>query len=169
MGLLDQISGPVHRRERGVGEQVVFHGLQPLCDLWRGLGELVDDRAQLGAGGRAVGLDEDGRDQRGDHLPLAVAGDREQVALGVDSAALPAGVLDDAADRRTQPGVRVADDEADAVQAAVDQVAEELGPERLVLAVADVHARIPRCPSARQPVAITTALETTWPCSRTWT
>jgi hypothetical protein len=36
--------------------------------------------------------------------------------------------------------VRVADDEADAVEAAVDQPAEELGPEGLILGVADIDA-----------------------------
>ena len=102
--------------------------------------ELVDDGAQLGAGGVAVGLDKDRGDQRRDHLPLAVAGDGAQVAFGVHPAALPAGVLQHAADRRAQPGVRIRDDEADAVQAAVDQAAEELGPEGLVLRVANVHA-----------------------------
>jgi len=63
---------------------------------------------------------------------------REQVALGMYPTSLPAGVLQDPADRRAQPGVRVTDHQPHAAKAAVNQVAEELGPEGLVLAVAHV-------------------------------
>ena len=45
---------------------------------------------------------------------------------------------EDLGDRRLQPGVRVADGELHADQAAGDQASEELGPERLGLGLADV-------------------------------
>ena len=56
----------------------------------------------------------------------------------MDPASLPAGALEHAADRSTQASVSIADDEPDAVESAVLEVAEELGPERLALRVADV-------------------------------
>ena len=64
----------------------------------------------------------------------------EQVAHRVDTAALPCGTLEAAADRFDQPGVRVGDDETHTGQAAVGQRCEELAPERLVLGVADIEA-----------------------------
>ena len=141
IGLFDQIFDQCAAGNAGVGEHVVLHRLEPLGDRRRVGGELVDDGAQLGAGGVGVGLGEHGADQRGDHRPLAVVGGGEQVAHRVDAAALPGGALEAAGDRLGQPGVGVGDHQLDAGQAAVDEAGEELAPERLVLRVADIDAR----------------------------
>ena len=65
----------------------------------------------------------------------------EHVAHEVDPAALPGRALQDRADGVDQAAVGVGDDQLDAVQAAVAQVAQELGPELLGLAVADLRSR----------------------------
>src|ERR1044072_8602570 len=54
----------------------------------------------------------------------------------VNSAALPGGAEHDGADRGDQAGMGIRDDQAHPGQAAGTQGAQELGPERLVLAVA---------------------------------
>lgn len=72
---------------------------ESLGDLRRDLRQLGDDQAQLGGGALAVGLGEDGPDQRGDDLALIVAGHRQQVACRMHPAALSAGTLQDLADR----------------------------------------------------------------------
>lgn len=67
-----------------------------------------------------------------------MAGHGEQVAHGMDPAALPGGALQNATDRGFQAGVGVGDHQPYTAQAAVLEVAQEFGPERLVLGVADV-------------------------------
>lgn len=62
----------------------------------------------------------------------------EHVAHRVDSAALPAGTSELAADRGDEASVGVGDDELHALETALVEVARELGPERLVLRVAQV-------------------------------
>ncbi len=57
----------------------------------------------------------------------------------MDPAALPGGALEAAADRFDESGVGVGDHQADAGEAAVGEVGEELAPERLVLGVADIE------------------------------
>jgi len=64
----------------------------------------------------------------------------EQVAGVVDAASLPGGAGHGLADRGAQPGVGVGDHEADTAQPPGAQRPQESGPERLVFAVADVHA-----------------------------
>jgi hypothetical protein len=54
---------------------------------------------------------------------------------------LPGRALQYRCDGVDQPSVLVADDQLDAVQAALAQVAQELGPERLGLAVPDRAAQ----------------------------
>ena len=85
---------------------------------------------------RVLGV-EDRPDQRRQQPVLVLARVPEAVAQEVDGAALPA-AAEDLRDRRLQPGVRVADRELDAGQAALDEASEELGPERLGLGLADV-------------------------------
>ncbi len=68
---------------------------------------------------------------------LIAPGMAETVAQEVHGAALPATAQDLRA-RGLQAGVRVADGELDADQAALDQSSEERGPERLGLGLADV-------------------------------
>jgi hypothetical protein len=72
---------------------------------------------------------------------LVLAGLPETVSEEVHGAALPrrAGAQDPG-DRCLQAGVRVADDQLAANQAAGDQIAQELRPERLGLGLADVQA-----------------------------
>ena len=67
-----------------------------------------------------------------------MVGGGEQVAHGVDAAALPGGALEAAGDRLGQSGVGVGDHQAHTAEAAVDEAGEELAPERFVLRVADV-------------------------------
>ena len=64
----------------------------------------------------------------------------EQVAGEVHPAPLVAGALEGPLQGLHEPGVLVADDEPDAVQAALLQGGQEAAPERLVLAVADVES-----------------------------
>src|SRR5690606_2385675 len=97
-----------------------------------------------------------------------MSGRRQQVAHGVDPAPLPGRSLEDPADSLSQPGVSVGDDQTHPGQAPVTEVAQELGPKRLVFGIATSTPRTSRYPSARSPVAITTALDTTWWFSRTW-
>jgi hypothetical protein len=80
---------------------------------------------------------EDRPDQRAEQPVLVLAGVAEAVPEEVDGAALP-GAAEDLRDRCLQAGVGVADSELDADQAALDQRAQELGPERLGLGLADV-------------------------------
>jgi hypothetical protein len=82
-------------------------------------------------------------------------------------APLPTGALEHRGHRGDQPAVGVGDDQLHAGQAAVPQRAEELGPERLGLTVPD---RVPEhlAPAVGgDPVATTTARETTRPSTRT--
>ena len=61
--------------------------------------------------------------------------------IEVDPAALPGRAAHGAGDGLAQPGVAVADDQADTAEAALTQRAQELGSEHLVLAVADLTAQ----------------------------
>jgi hypothetical protein len=87
-----------------------------------------------------VGLNEDGADQSGDDLPVAVMGCCHQVAHGVDSAALPRCSLEHPLDCCFQAGMSIRDHQLHSAQASVFEVTEELGPECFVLGIADVDA-----------------------------
>jgi hypothetical protein len=108
-----------------------------------------------------IRLGEDRADRRGDHLGVALGHPGEHVAHEVHPAPLPGRAEQHRADGGLQPGVGVGDDQLGAAQPAGLQRAEERGPERAVLAVADPQPSTSRCPSAASPVAITTAWETT--------
>ena len=125
--------GPVSGRERRVREQVVFGGFELGGDLGCDGFELVDHRAQLGAGAVGVWLSEDRSDQRGDDLAVLMVGDRQHVAHGVHTASLPASSLEHPPDRGFETGVSIRDDQLDAAEVAFDETAEELGPKRFVL------------------------------------
>ena len=103
---------------------------QPAVEVRDRFGEPI---ARLGL---RVGV-EDRPDQRGQQAVLVAAGVAEAVAQEVHGAALP-GAAEDLGDRGLQAGVRVADGELDADQAALDEAAEEVGPERLGLGLADI-------------------------------
>jgi hypothetical protein len=93
-------------------------------------------------------------------LPFGDPG--EDVAQEVHPAALPTGIASEhRPDRGLEAFVGIRDDQLHPVQAAGLQRAQESGPERPVLAVADVEPRTSRLPSARTAVATTTAWETT--------
>ena len=64
--------GPVHGRERGVGEQVVRHVRETACDLGCERFELADDVVELGACPVVVGLGEHGPDECRDELAVLV-------------------------------------------------------------------------------------------------
>jgi hypothetical protein len=67
--------------------------------------------------------------------------DREQIPHRAHPAALPSGALKATLDSFNQPGMCIGDHEADPGEATLDQVGEELAPERLVLRVADVGTK----------------------------
>jgi hypothetical protein len=79
----------------------------------------------------------------------------------VDPATLPAGADQHRSDRGLEALVGVGDDQLDPAQAAGPQGAQECGPKRAVLGIADLEARALRRPSLVTPVAITTACDTT--------
>ena len=70
---------------------------------------------------------------------LIAPGVAEAVAQEVHGAALP-GAAEDLRDRRLQPACASEIASCDADQAALDQAAQEVGPERLGLGLADVEA-----------------------------
>lgn len=118
-------------RTRQVGLGVGEH----LSDGGECAGEHVGDQVDVRA---ALGLSRLGEvraDGRGDHLLVVLARLGQHVAHEVDSAALPGTALQDRPDGVDQAAVGIADDQLDTVQAAVTQVAEELGAELLGLAV----------------------------------
>lgn len=142
---------PVPDGERGVGEHVSLHRLQPLGNGGRVGGELVDHGTKLRPGGVALGLGEHGPDQRRDHRPLTVRGGGEQIPHRMHAAALPPGSLEATPDRFDEPGMRIGDHQTHAGKAAIDQAGQELAPERLVLRVANVDAEYLAVPVSTQP------------------
>jgi hypothetical protein len=81
------------------------------------------------------GLGEDRADRCGDHLGMVFAHLGQHVAHEMHPAALPAGALHHGRDGVDQAAVGVADRQLHPGQAAVAEVSEKLGPERLGLAV----------------------------------
>ena len=90
-------------------------------------------------GGLGVVLGEGGGDEGRDDAPAALAGMGQGVAHEVDAAALPGGV-EHLGDGGLDAFVGVGDHQLDAAQAAAGELAQEVGPERLGLGGADVHA-----------------------------
>jgi len=82
---------------------------------------------------------------------LIAAGVTEAVAQEVHGAALP-GAAEHLRDRRLQARVGVADRQLDADQAACDEPAQELGPERLGLGLADIDREDLPSPGLVNPV-----------------
>ena len=127
---------PVGDREVGEGGEVCLgveqHG--------RHLGELalqgLGHFAQLAAHVTRVGLGEDRADGGRHHRALSLHHPRQDVAHEVHPAALPGGAQQDLADRGLEARVVATDHERDAVEAPSAQVAQEVTPEGLVLAVA---------------------------------
>src|SRR5215212_6422897 len=91
----------------------------------------------------------------------------ETVPEEVHGAALP-GAAQDLGDRRPQSGVGVADRQPDADQAALDQAAQELSPKRLGLGLTDIDRKDLAPAGLMHAMAITSALLTTRPPSRTF-
>ncbi len=154
-------------REAVEGEDVGLGVLEQRGDLREPAVEVRDRLGEPIAGLRKrVGV-EDRPDQRAQQAVLVLAGVAEAVAEEVDGAALP-GAAQDLRDRGLQTRVRVADGELDTDQPALDQAAQERGPERLGLGLADVDGEISRRPVSWTPCAITSALFTTRPPARTF-
>src|SRR3954447_17819875 len=80
---------------------------------------------------------EDRPDQRSQQPVLILASVAQAIPEEVHGAALPS-AAEHPLDRRLQAGMGVGDRELDADQAALDQAAQELSPERLGLSLADV-------------------------------
>ena len=105
------------RREVGLGVQ------EHPGDRREAAGEHVGDQVDLRAHLGLTGLGEDRADRRGDHLVVAFADLGQDVAHEVDPAALPAAALEHGAEGVHEAAVGVADDQLDAAEAAVAQVA----------------------------------------------
>ena len=101
---------------------------------------LIGDLAPLLAGGFGIVLGKGGADPGRDDAALRLAGMSHGVAHEVHATALPGGAQH-LGDRGLQPFMGIGDHQLDAAQAAPGQTAQELGPERLGLAVADRHAQ----------------------------
>ena len=130
-----------------VGLGVLEHGrdlAHPAVEMRDGFGEPIARLLEV------LGV-EDRPDQRRQQPVLVLASVPEAVPEEVDGAALP-GAPEDLRDRSFQPGMRVTDGELHADQAAGDKAAEELGPERLGLGLADVD-REDLAPPALRPRA----------------
>src|SRR3954453_1461588 len=131
--------GPVLGREGVEGEHVGLGVLEQRGDLRQPALELLDGVAQPPAGLIAVGGGEDLADDRAERVVLVAAHVAAQVSEEVHGAALPRRA-EDLRERRLQSRVRVGDGELDADQAARDERAQELAPERLGLGLTDVQA-----------------------------
>jgi hypothetical protein len=144
-----------------------FVGREQACGQVAARRELPD-HAVLNNGRRVVRqLEADDAVDRGLELPRPLAGVPEAVSEEVDGAALP-GAAEHLRDRGLQPAVGVGDRELHADQPALDQTSQEAGPERLGLGLADVDREDLAPPVSCTPCAITSALLTTRPPSRTF-
>ncbi len=110
---------------------------------------LEQERADEAENGVIVGEDADGLrrllgegggDEGGDDTAAALAGMRQHIAHEMNPATLPCGA-ENLGDGRLEAFVRIGDDELDAAQSAPGQLAQELGPDRLGLRGADLHAQ----------------------------
>ncbi len=126
-------------REGGEGQHFGFGLIHVGPDLGDAGGELVTDLFPAGGDGGGVGLGEDRAEQRRDHVHLVLGHHGEQVAGEMDPAPLMPHTVEGACDRGHQAGVLIGDDELHSGQASALQMGEELAPEHLVLAVADIQ------------------------------
>src|SRR5205814_10206006 len=131
---------PMRPREGHEGEHVVLGLVHQRTELGELASKLIGHRSPLRA--RCVGrlLHEHRADGRRDHASLRLARVRQRVAHEVHAAALP-GRLEHLGCRGLDAFVAVADHEFHATQAAPVQAAQELGPERLGFAGADLQAQ----------------------------
>ena len=132
---------PVRSGERGEGQHVGFDVGHQGSGLWEAGGELVLYLVPGAVDGLGVGLGEDGPEHRRGHVLVGLGHHRQQVADEVHPAALAGCALEPAACGRREPSVGVGDDQAHAAEAPVAQIAQELLPEPLALAVVDVAAQ----------------------------
>jgi hypothetical protein len=129
----------VFGRERVERQDVVFGVLQQPRELRQPDLQLHDGVTEATARFSAVGGREELADQSAEGVVLVLAAVASQVSEEVHGAALPRRP-EDPRDRRLQPGMGVADDQLHADEAAGDEAAEELRPERFGLGLADVQA-----------------------------
>ena len=122
-----------------------------------------------GFGGWAIGAVEDTADGLGDFGALIQARD---IGLGVllemELAALPRHGGEDGGARGAQAGVVIADDELDAVQAALLQALEEGPPMHLGFTERDADAEDGAFAFGLMPKAMSTAQSRSWPSWRTF-
>jgi diguanylate cyclase (GGDEF)-like protein len=129
----------VRGRERVEGQDDGLRVLEHRRDLGQPPVEVRDRLGQVIARlGERVGV-EDRADQGRKERVLVLARVAKTVPEEVHGAALP-GAAEHLGDRRLQLGVRVRDGELHTDQAALDELPEEVGPERLDLGLADVEA-----------------------------
>jgi hypothetical protein len=100
--------------EREVREQAGLGPRQQLGDGWEAGPEAVDHPVELLPGAHAVGLLDNHADRAGNHAPGTPRHEVLGVAGQVHPAPLPSGTEELLVDRLHQPGVVVADDQADA-------------------------------------------------------
>jgi len=95
------------------------------------------DHPELFTDVSGIGLGEDRAGRRGHHLGVALRDLREDVAQEVHPAPLPGRAEQDCGDGLFEPGVGIGDDQLYPAEPTRLQRAQERGPERAVLAVAD--------------------------------
>jgi hypothetical protein len=116
--------------EGEVGQQGRLGAGQQLGDRGEAWPEAVDHPVELFPGAHAVGLLDDHPHGRGDHAAGRAGHELLGVAGEVDPAALPGRAEERLVERLDQPGMVVADDQADAAEAAGDERAQEARPGR---------------------------------------
>ena len=94
-------------------------------------------------------MGEGGGDEGGHHPPTVLAGMGQGVAGEVHPAALPGG-MEQLGDGRLEAIVGVGNDQFDATETALPELAQEGGPEGFCLRVADVHRALPDPPEGCQ-------------------
>src|SRR3954467_14650326 len=130
---------PVLGRERVEGQDVGLGVLEQRSDLRQPAFQLADGVTQTPARLLTVWRGEDLADDRAERVVVVAAHVAAEIAEEVHRAALPRRP-EDLGEGGLQAGMRVADRQLDADQAARDERAQELAPEALGLRLADVQA-----------------------------
>ena len=125
-------------RERGEGQHLGLGVGHQRCDFGESGAELGGDFVPGVAHSAGVGLREDGSEHRGGHVLVSLGHQSEQVADEVHSAALAPGTLQGPVRGGAEPGVSVGYHQAHPGEPSDSQRAQEVLPEGLALAVADV-------------------------------
>lgn len=139
-GVVGPDLAPVSHREEPESQDVISGLVEESGGVREVGGELVDDKGVLFEDGVGIGLGEDGSDEGADELLGRLGHFGEQVTHEVGSTALPSSAGESGGDGVDESGVGVGDDEADAAEAALNEVSEESEPSSAVFEGDDVDA-----------------------------